>query len=183
MATPEQPSKPPAPLDLDEDAALKEFDKAAKHLQKRKQEGGGPLDILEALPLAVKGPPGLAEIVRDPAAVLRVPVEALPEELAKLGAAMGALKTRLPEAASVPENSQLPEDPNRPLTEDEVCELLRISKETLLKAKRDPLDPIPYKKVGRRYLYDRTEVMRWATRQGERDWKQRTKGRRRSGRR
>jgi len=54
------------------------------------------------------------------------------------------------------------------LTEDEICEWLHISKECLLKLKRDPLDPLPYMKVGRRFLFDPEKVTKWGERQAKR---------------
>jgi hypothetical protein len=54
------------------------------------------------------------------------------------------------------------------LTEEEACKFLRISRVGILKRKRDRIDPIPCYKVGRRYLYEPGEVLRWAKRQAER---------------
>ena len=48
------------------------------------------------------------------------------------------------------------------LTEDEVARLLRVSREAILKFKRDKLNPIPCLRVGRRYLYEECEVLEWA---------------------
>ena len=54
------------------------------------------------------------------------------------------------------------------LTEEEICELLRVSREAILKFKRDPIDPIPCFKAGRRFLYDQNQVLRWAKRHADR---------------
>lgn len=56
----------------------------------------------------------------------------------------------------------------RLLTEAEICELLRVSREAVLKFRRHPNDPIPCLKAGRRYLYDTGKVLRWAERQADR---------------
>ncbi len=67
------------------------------------------------------------------------------------------------------------------LTEVELCELLRVSREAVLKFRRDTVDPIPHFKAGRRYLYDEGEVLKWAKRSAGRATKARE--RRRSARR
>lgn len=51
------------------------------------------------------------------------------------------------------------------LTEEEVCEWLHISREGLLRLKRDKLDPIPARKYGRRFVYLESEVKKWGERQ------------------
>jgi excisionase family DNA binding protein len=58
--------------------------------------------------------------------------------------------------------------PRALLTEKEACEFLRISREAILKFRRDMKDPIPYLKVGRRYLYEESEVVKWAKRNARR---------------
>ncbi len=55
------------------------------------------------------------------------------------------------------------------LTEEEICTLLRVSREATLKFRRDPVDPIPHMKAGRRYLYEKTKVLKWAERNAKRD--------------
>jgi len=60
-------------------------------------------------------------------------------------------------------------DRKRPLlTEAEVADFLRVSREAILRFKRDGVDPIPCFKAGRRYLYEPGEVLRWAKRQATR---------------
>ena len=54
------------------------------------------------------------------------------------------------------------------LTEAEVAGFLRVSREAILRFKRDAVDPIPCFKAGRRYLYEPSEVLRWAKRQAVR---------------
>jgi hypothetical protein len=54
------------------------------------------------------------------------------------------------------------------LTEEELCIIFHVSRETILKSKRDPIDPIPCHKFKRRYLYDLAEVLRWTKRSAER---------------
>lgn len=54
------------------------------------------------------------------------------------------------------------------LTRPEVCELLRIGFDAEVKLRRDPDDPIPHLAAGRRLLYDREKVLRWAERQTKR---------------
>lgn len=68
--------------------------------------------------------------------------------------------------------------PTALLTEQEACELLRVSREAILKFKRDSLDPIPFLKAGRRYLYDEAEIMKWAKRNARRAAKRFNHGRR-----
>ena len=51
---------------------------------------------------------------------------------------------------------------NRFLTEEEACQLLHISREAMLKFKRDPVNAPPALKVGRRYLYDIEKLITWA---------------------
>ncbi len=58
--------------------------------------------------------------------------------------------------------------PSAPLTEDELCNYLSLSREAVRKMRRDPVDPIPCFKAGRRYLNRVDEVERWARRQAER---------------
>lgn len=53
------------------------------------------------------------------------------------------------------------------LTEEQLCRLFRVSRDAVLRFKRDPLDPIPFLKLGRRYLFELDAVLRWARRQGE----------------
>ena len=53
------------------------------------------------------------------------------------------------------------------LTEEEMCRVLRISRDGILRCKRAE-DPIPHFKVGRRFLYDLEKVLRWAERQAKR---------------
>jgi hypothetical protein len=53
-------------------------------------------------------------------------------------------------------------------TEAEILLHLRISRAGLQKFRRDPSDPIPFLKVGRRHLYDITKVEKWAERQARR---------------
>ena len=38
------------------------------------------------------------------------------------------------------------------LTEEEICTMLRVSREATLKFRRDLVDPIPHMKAGRRYF-------------------------------
>ena len=59
--------------------------------------------------------------------------------------------------------------PESLLTEEDICALLRVSREATKKFRRDPVDPIPHMKAGRRYLYDKTKVLKWAERNAERD--------------
>lgn len=54
------------------------------------------------------------------------------------------------------------------LTEAEISAFLRVSREAILRFKRDRVDPIPCFKAGRRYLYEPSEVLRWAKRQATR---------------
>ena len=54
------------------------------------------------------------------------------------------------------------------LTEAEIADFLRVSREAILRFKRDRVDPIPCFKAGRRYLYEPSEVLRWAKRQATR---------------
>ncbi len=58
----------------------------------------------------------------------------------------------------------------RLLTEEEVCELLRVSRDAISKFRHDRLDPIPCFRAGRRWLYDREKVLRWAARAAKRVW-------------
>ena len=53
------------------------------------------------------------------------------------------------------------------LTEDQLCEVLHVSRESLLKCRRLKEDPMPAMKVGRRYLYDLGKVLEWAERQAQ----------------
>lgn len=55
------------------------------------------------------------------------------------------------------------------LTEAELAKLLHIGRNTLTRLKRDPVNPIPCLKVGRRYLYDLNKVKAWMARNAERD--------------
>ena len=68
--------------------------------------------------------------------------------------------------------------PRELLREEEACRLLRISREAILRFKRDQVNPIPHLKVGRRFLYEEHEVIGWAKRSAKRD----SQGRRDSGR-
>jgi hypothetical protein len=54
------------------------------------------------------------------------------------------------------------------MTEAEACRFLRVSRVAILKFRRNPLDPIPCFKVGRRYLYERGDLLKWAKRQATR---------------
>ena len=54
------------------------------------------------------------------------------------------------------------------LTEKEICEFLRVSREGIKRFKRDLTDPIPFLRAGRRFLYDPSEVLKWARRQARR---------------
>jgi hypothetical protein len=54
------------------------------------------------------------------------------------------------------------------LTEKELIETLRISRETAIKMRRDPKDPIPAFRVGRRILYSLDAVLEWAARRERR---------------
>ena len=54
-------------------------------------------------------------------------------------------------------------------TEAEAMRFLRVSREAMLKFRRDSLDPIPHAKVGRRYLYDLRKVLAWAERRAVRE--------------
>ena len=54
------------------------------------------------------------------------------------------------------------------LTEEEACKFLRISREAILKFKRDTVDPIPHLKAGRQSLYEESEILKWAKRNARR---------------
>lgn len=54
------------------------------------------------------------------------------------------------------------------LTEAEASQFLRVSREAVLRFKRDPVDPIPCYKAGRRFLFDAAEILKWAKRQAQR---------------
>jgi helix-turn-helix protein len=73
-------------------------------------------------------------------------------------------------SAEVPLQLEQPVAPGgqRLLTEEEAAGFLRVSREAILRLKRDEVDPIPCYKVGRRYLYDPKEVLRWARRRADR---------------
>lgn len=72
--------------------------------------------------------------------------------------------SRLSEHGPVP----LKQPKKQLMTEEEACDFLRVSREAIFKFRRDQVDPIPCFKAGRRYLYDPSEVLRWAKRQAER---------------
>ena len=73
------------------------------------------------------------------------------------------------EAQFEPEESSWPEKAGKVLlTEAETSRFLRVSRVAILKFRRDPVDPIPCFKIGRRYLYDPAEILRWAKRQAAR---------------
>ena len=57
---------------------------------------------------------------------------------------------------------------NNFLTEVELIEWLHISREAVLKFRKDPEDPIPFLMAGRRYLYEPTEIVKWMRRQAQR---------------
>jgi hypothetical protein len=50
------------------------------------------------------------------------------------------------------------------LTEREFCAEYRISREACLKHRLDPNDPLPHLRFGRRIIYVRADVERWAAR-------------------
>ena len=53
------------------------------------------------------------------------------------------------------------------LTLDEISSLLRVNRESIRKFMKAE-DPLPFMKVGRRYLFNPEKVFRWAERQGKR---------------
>jgi hypothetical protein len=57
---------------------------------------------------------------------------------------------------------------NKLLTEIELCRFLRVSRDAVVKFRKDLSDPIPYLKVGRRHLYNEDEVLKWARRAAKR---------------
>lgn len=63
------------------------------------------------------------------------------------------------------------------LTEEELSELLRVSRDALAKFRRDREDPLPFMMAGRRYLYDEAQVLKWATRQARRNRPQKSRSR------
>ncbi len=56
----------------------------------------------------------------------------------------------------------------RLFTEAEICRHLKICRSAIYKYKFCLPDPIPFYKVGRRYLYDLEKVCRWALREAAR---------------
>ena len=54
-------------------------------------------------------------------------------------------------------------------TNDELKKLLRVSEEALQRFRRDPEDPLPHLRAGRRYLYIPEEVENWARARAERE--------------
>ncbi len=54
------------------------------------------------------------------------------------------------------------------MTEAEVAAFIQVNRDAVRKFRRQKIDPLPCGKPGRRYLYDREAVWRWATREAER---------------
>jgi hypothetical protein len=52
--------------------------------------------------------------------------------------------------------------------EAEICQILKVCRSAIYKYKFGIPDPIPFLKVGRRYLYDLEKVCRWAQREAAR---------------
>lgn len=76
--------------------------------------------------------------------------------------------TSAPPTTAVPPPTDSRPVPPALMTEAEACRFLRVSRVAVLKFRRNPLDPIPCFKVGRRYLYERGDLLKWAKRQAAR---------------
>jgi hypothetical protein len=54
------------------------------------------------------------------------------------------------------------------MTETQACALLHVGRDAPRRFRRQPIDPLPALKIGRRYVYDPATVRRWAERAAER---------------
>ena len=55
-----------------------------------------------------------------------------------------------------------------PITEEQLCKFLHVSREAVHRFRTRDNDPIPFMKAGRRYLYLQSAVLKWAEREGQR---------------
>ena|SRR6266508_4563632 len=66
----------------------------------------------------------------------------------------------------------------RLMTEAELREWLGISRDTITRYRRDPINPIPNYNYGKTYKYDEEEVRKWGKRNSLRIWKRTVAARR-----
>ena len=112
----------------------------------------------------LKMPPSVETVVRRPERAARVPPKDVPALLARLAAAQSALVARL-QGQRLRSPSAVAEGL---LTEAQLCAALHVSREAVLRLRRDPVDPIPCMRAGRRFLYDLERVKAWMERRAGR---------------